>query len=57
MPVGEMLRRISSRELSEWMAYHQLLADQSASAAPEVETVDDPEVHAARLKAALFKEK
>lgn len=57
MPVGEMLRRISSRELGEWMAYHQLLADGAAHAAPEVEAIDDPEAHAARLKAALFKEK
>ena len=27
MPVGEMLERISSRELTEWMAYHKIESD------------------------------
>jgi hypothetical protein len=54
MPVGEMLRRMDSRELSEWMAYFQL---QAAPAVPAPEVIDDPAAQAAKLKAALFKAK
>lgn len=56
MPVGEMLRRISSRELSEWMAYYQLQAGPAAPVA-KPPAAEDPDVLSARLKAALFKEK
>jgi hypothetical protein len=51
MTVGEMLHRISSRELSEWMAYFQL---QNAPP-PATEVEETPEAQAARIKAALFK--
>ena len=50
-----MLRRVSSRELTEWMAFYELRASPPAAAEPIVE--DTPAAQAARLKAALFKEK
>jgi hypothetical protein len=34
MPVGELLRRISSHELTEWMAFDALEAE-AATVAPE----------------------
>jgi hypothetical protein len=52
MPVGEMLRRMDSREITEWMAYLQIQRD-GVPVAPVVE--ETPEELSARLKAALFK--
>lgn len=47
MPVGEMLARIDSRELSEWMVYVRLEAEEAARAASgepaENDTPMDPE--------------
>lgn len=54
MPVGEMLRRMSSRELSEWMAYWQLQA--GATTAPSVPVDDDPQALSEKIKKTLFKE-
>jgi hypothetical protein len=50
-----MLRRVSSRELTEWMAFYELRTAQAPAAEPVLE--DSPAAQAARLKAALFKEK
>jgi hypothetical protein len=51
MPVGEMLRRISSRELSEWMAFYQLGANQPIAN----EVIETPDELSKKLKSALFK--
>jgi hypothetical protein len=51
MPVGEMLRRMSSAELTEWMAYYSIQSEQ----ATDSPIVEDAEAHTQKLKAALFK--
>jgi hypothetical protein len=48
-----MLRRISSRELSEWMAYFQWKASPTSQPVP----VESAEERSVKLKAALFKGK
>jgi hypothetical protein len=48
-----MLRRMDSREISEWMAFFQWKENPPAAPAPAIA----PEEHAAQLKAALFKGK
>jgi hypothetical protein len=54
IPVGEMLRRMDSRELSEWMAYYEW---RDAPPSPLATAPQSAEAHAAALKAALFKGK
>lgn len=54
MPVGEMLRRMSSRELSEWVAYWQLQAGPPVASTAPAE--DDPQALSAQIKKTLFKE-
>jgi hypothetical protein len=38
MPVGEMLKRISSRELTEWQAYFSVKAEAAQPKAPDART-------------------
>jgi hypothetical protein len=52
MPVGEMLLRMDSQEITEWIAYFQIQRD-GPSAKPVA--TESPEELSARLKAALFK--
>lgn len=52
MPVGEMLRRMDSREITEWIAYFQIQAEGPSSRPDEPE---GPEELSKKLKAALFK--
>lgn len=53
MPVGEMLRRIDSRELTEWRAFFELRAADPGKGAPPAAL--DPEAQSALLKQALFR--
>lgn len=49
MPVGEMLERISSRELSEWMAYSRIENDRlQGKIDPEEDKVEN------KIKAAFM---
>lgn len=53
MPVGEMLRRMDSREITEWRAFFLLRANPAEAAAPT--PVLDAASQSALIKQTLFR--
>lgn len=53
LPVGELLQRMSSIELSEWMAFYEYQAATPVAASATA----NPEAQSQQIKQALFKGK